>query len=360
MSDHFHEVQLSLAEFDRNQLPESQRELQGEAFRNAVEEHLTAEFVDGMGAAELVITGDRIIIRWMDSAEIGSVTERGIDFLKEGDYGKGIATLRLALRRDPTDAEALFNLAMALSDQGELDESVELLGRLLTDQPAHTHGWVALGVAEARRNNDHAAINALRMAVALNPDDGYSQKNLGAILARSGVREESIRHLRLATRLLPADPSAWLNLGMVLEEADELDEADEAFLKVLALDPTGQLGHRAEKGRSQIAEKTFRARGGDLRPDAFSYCLGALQRFDGMPKSEIQKISFEIAMLGTRGLDVNDPAPKYTLTSIPGKFSGLHLLCIEYVGFQIIDPSIDLGFDLSAEYAAARKRHGAG
>jgi hypothetical protein len=65
-------------------------------------------------------------------------------------------------------------------------------------------------------------------------------------------------------------------------------------------------------------------------------------------------------MLGTRGLDVNDPAPKYTLTSIPGKFSGLHLLCIEYVGFQIIDPSIDLGFDLSAEYAAARKRHGAG
>jgi len=40
------------------------------------------------------------------------------------------------------------------------------------------------------------------------------------------------------------------------------------------------------------------------------------------------------------------------------KFSGLHLLCIEYVGFQLIDPSIDIGFDLSAEYAAARKVHG--
>lgn len=76
------------------------------------------------------------------------------------------------------------------------------------------------------------------------------------------------------------------------------------------------------------------------------------------PKSEIQKISFEIAMLGTRGLDVNSPEQKYTLNSIPGKFSGLHLLCIEYVGFQIIDPSIDLGFDLSAEYTAACKMHG--
>jgi hypothetical protein len=39
-------------------------------------------------------------------------------------------------------------------------------------------------------------------------------------------------------------------------------------------------------------------------------------------------------------LDVNDPAEQYTLRSIPGKFSGLHLLCIEYVGFQKIDPKV--------------------
>lgn len=63
-------------------------------------------------------------------------------------------------------------------------------------------------------------------------------------------------------------------------------------------------------------------------------------------------------MLGTRGLDVNSPEQKYTLNSIPGNFSGLHLLNIEYVGFQIIDPSIDLGFDLSAECAAAREMYG--
>ena len=58
-------------------------------------------------------------------------------------------------------------------------------------------------------------------------------------------------------------------------------------------------------------------------------------------------------MLGTRGLQVNDPAEQYSLNSIPGKFSGLHLLCIEYVGFKVIDPSVDLGFDLSAEYTEA-------
>lgn len=85
-----------------------------------------------------------------------------------------------------------------------------------------------------------------------------------------------------------------------------------------------------------------------------AYCQAALERFEGMPREEVQKITFEIAMLGSRGLDVNTPDEKYTLRSLPGKFSGLHLLCIEYVGFQIIDPKVDIGFDLAAEYAAAR------
>jgi hypothetical protein len=34
------------------------------------------------------------------------------------------------------------------------------------------------------------------------------------------------------------------------------------------------------------------------------------------------------------------------------------LLCIEYVGFKIIDPAVDIGFDLAAEYEAARSVHG--
>ena len=88
-----------------------------------------------------------------------------------------------------------------------------------------------------------------------------------------------------------------------------------------------------------------------------SYCLCALERFHGMPRAEVQKISFEVAMLGSRGLNVSDSAERYTLQSIPGNFSGLNLLCIQYVGFQILDPSVDLGFDLSAEYQAALQMH---
>jgi len=54
---------------------------------------------------------------------------------------------------------------------------------------------------------------------------------------------------------------------------------------------------------------------------------------------------------------VNDPAAKYTLRNLPGTFTGLHLLCIEYVGFKIINASVDLGLDISAEYAEACRVH---
>jgi hypothetical protein len=75
--------------------------------------------------------------------------------------------------------------------------------------------------------------------------------------------------------------------------------------------------------------------------------------FEAMSKDEVQRITMEIAMLGAKGLSVTDPSIKHQLRSMPGDFTGLHLLCLEYVGFKIIDPSVDIGFDIAVEYAEA-------
>ena len=71
---------------------------------------------------------------------------------------------------------------------------------------------------------------------------------------------------------------------------------------------------------------------GGVRMDAVMYLLGAMQKFDKMAKAEVQKITFEIAMLGQRGIDTNDSAQKYSLKSLPGKYSGLHMVCMMYEG----------------------------
>ena len=89
------------------------------------------------------------------------------------------------------------------------------------------------------------------------------------------------------------------------------------------------------------------------RMDAVMYCLSALEKYADMSADQVQKIGFEIAILGTSGLDINDSTQKYTMHSLPGKFSGLHLLCYQYVAFKQIAPGKDIGFDLSAEYRTA-------
>lgn len=246
MSEAPHEVHLALAEFDRSQLPPGQRQLQGDAFREAVREHLAEEFLTQQGAAEVVVTENRIIIRWADSAKTKTLTSVGIDFLKQGDFARGIGMLRQALQRDADDDDALYNLGMALSDRGEPDEAAELLQRLVTLDPSHACGWVALGVAHVRCKRPADALQAFRKAVELAPDDGYARMNLGATLSQNGKLEDAIEHLRKTTELLPDNAQPWLNLAMTCEELGDLDEADGAYQEVLRIDRTGALGQRAE------------------------------------------------------------------------------------------------------------------
>lgn len=88
------------------------------------------------------------------------------------------------------------------------------------------------------------------------------------------------------------------------------------------------------------------------------YCLSALQHFEGMELNEIQKVGFEIGLLGQQGIDPSNHDKKYTLKSIPGKeFTGLQLLAYMFSAFQVIDPFLDTGLDFKKEYEAAKKLH---
>ena len=65
-----------------------------------------------------------------------------------------------------------------------------------------------------------------------------------------------------------------------------------------------------------------------------------------------------VATQAAGGLDHASPDKKYSLNSLPGEqFSGLQLMCLMYVGFKDIDPTLDLGTDLSQAYEAALKMH---
>ena len=307
----------------------------------------------------LSVGGTNIEMTWNDDLSKADNLERIAAILTDGNYLDGILLLEFFLSENSTDPDLLFNLGMAYSDKNELTHAIGLLSRLMSIQPEHVNGRVALGIALIRNNEAEEGVRELQAAAEQEPDNLWAQRNLGAGLMKLKRYPEAVGHLRRATELAPQDQPAWYGYAQALETVDSIEEADKAYIQAIELDEYSQLAELARKARSKIAKGSFRERAVDvLRMDAVMYCVGALEKFDSMSADEVQRIGFEIAMLGTRGIDVNNPESRYTLKNLPGEFSGLHLLSIQYVAFKKIAPEQNIGFDLSAEYQAAMKLFG--
>ena len=347
---------------DLGVLPKNARQPATPAFRDAVSAFLRAQFVRLGGNIEsLVIDQDEIRVTWAQPAG-SNPGEPIVAMLNKKQFAEGILLMELLLSDNPDDTAILYNLGMVYSDTGELARALACLSRLLELEPKNINGRVALGTALMRQGSSAEALVELRRAVDDDPTNPWARRNLGAALLNMKQSEEGIAHVRRATELNPADLLAWYGLGKALEESGDSVGADTAYHKVLEIDEYGEVGELARTALTRLAQQTFRLKlPGVERPDALMYCVGALERFDGMPQAEIQKIGFEIGILGAKGLDPNDSTRTYQLRSLPGKeYTALHLLCIMYVAFIKFAPDMDIGFDLSAEYAKALELYQSG
>ena len=94
------------------------------------------------------------------------------------------------------------------------------------------------------------------------------------------------------------------------------------------------------------------------KPEAYTFCLDALRRFDNKSRDDIFTVISEISLLGMNGIDHTTPGKSYTIKAYPGEtFSGLHLLCLMYVGFKLYDPSVNCGLDFAEAYEMALEAH---
>ena len=347
---------MPLGDFDRSLLPKGSPEKNSPAFAASVHRYFTTQFSGFGGTAKIVVDSNNIEIHWELPQSGQSPLDIAITKLESGERESAIAILELLLYDRKDDEKILYNLGMALSDVGRLREAQGHLKRLLDLNPRHTYGRVAFGVVFVRQGKLEQAIKHLRMAVSAEPENLWAQRNLGGCLAKLGQNKEAIECLHQAVQLSPNDQQSQFGLAELLRLDGRLEEADEAYRSAIKIDENNEIAKLSRAGLTLIARQGFEKRGGGgPRMDAVMYCLGALKKFADMENSEVQKIAFEIAVLGQRGLDVNDSTPKYTLKSLPGEFSGLHLVCFMFVGFKIIAPDRDMGFDLSREYEMAQK-----
>ena len=112
-----------------------------------------------------------IHVKWIPAAGAADLSTYAVELLQQRDYASAIPLLESLLGTDPDDPVALYNLGMAYSDMGRLDEAKRSLGKLVRLQPDNPNAVVALGVAQVRSGDRKAAEETLQRAVDLDPTE---------------------------------------------------------------------------------------------------------------------------------------------------------------------------------------------
>jgi tetratricopeptide (TPR) repeat protein len=279
--------------------------------------------------------------------------KEAVDLATSGRLAEAKSVFEEILLEDPRNSEVLYNLGMCFTDLSQPDKSVTVLKKSIEYNPNHSNSYVALGYTYSKMGDSESAKKYFLYALKLDPDNSYAMRNLGGIFGKNGDIEKSLYYLEKSQVLNPSDVLTIYGLGYCYQELKDYQKADQYYHRLLEIGAPSNLKELARDGLRDIAITTLKSKG--FRMDAVMYMLSALKLFKEVSENRVREISFEIALKGISGLDINNPDKKYTINSLTGIFTGLQLVSYMYVGFKQIAPDQDLGMDFSIEYDMAIK-----
>ena len=139
-----------------------------------------------------------------------------------------------------------------------LRRAIRLFRKVLEINPYSWRSWFAIGKAYERLGATEAALEALRQAVEIVPNNGSMAKEACAQAMALGYNDWAVRFAELALKSRPDDPALHSNVGVLLLIAERPADAERAFQTALDIEP-----HSASSIR--LLALTRRVINGDLK-----------------------------------------------------------------------------------------------
>jgi tetratricopeptide (TPR) repeat protein len=118
-----------------------------------------------------------------------------------GSTAEAMSAYRNGLLLDPENIRLRYSLAQTLRQQGELDDSREIVEQLLDDNPDHTGAQAFLGQILYEQGQVERSRNVLENCLQLDPDNIQARFLMARFALREGKQEEFIRHLKHVLRV---------------------------------------------------------------------------------------------------------------------------------------------------------------
>lgn len=201
----------------------------------------------------------------------------------EQDVSAAIDTFRRVLQAAPRHALARYNLALALNRMDRGEEAIAELRRVVDVDPrAEVH--YTLGVILRHRGEFDRAIAALGAAIAADPEHAHAHYTLGSVWHLQGDLRAAAASLRRAIALRPDLPGAHDTLARVLRAGGDEAAARPHF------EEAGRLrarNVRQRQARALTAAGTEKLEKGDAA-GAVESLRGAIAVFDGYAPAHYQ------------------------------------------------------------------------
>lgn len=131
----------------------------------------------------------------------------------------------------------MLSAALALHQNGQLDEARRRYEQLLVEQPEHPEALHLLGALHLQQGNAEQAVELIGRAIALQPDIPLYYGNLANALHQQGDDEAALLRLDVAVGRFPKEAEIHYNRGIVLASLKRTEAAAESFLEATRLAP---------------------------------------------------------------------------------------------------------------------------
>lgn len=228
--------------------------------------------------------------------------EQGVAAYKSGNYAAAIQHLQSAQHNPQTPGEALLYESRALLQLQQPQNAETAVQAYLAKNPPSAEAYFLLGYIYFRERHPKRSLAQYTAGARLqrpNADD-LAAVALDYVLLHDYV--DADRWLTLATHMTPANAQYWYYLGRAKYNENRFQEAVDAFLQCLKLDPhnvkgwnnlgLARQGLGDNKGAMQDFETAIRWQAGQDRPSAQPYLdLGDLLLTQGKLAAAIGPLS---------------------------------------------------------------------
>ncbi|MGR3303421.1 MAG: tetratricopeptide repeat protein [Candidatus Scalindua sp.] len=204
----------------------------------------------------------------------------GVNYLNNGQHNYAIDALKKAVKLNPSNAEAHFNLGRAYK-RGGMDEKaraeftistrispeifnecIKKYGEKIDYELTETQNYSELGSAYAEKGMVNDAIDAYKKLIAIEPENARAHYSLGTLYSKRRMYDDAADEFWMAVEIDPDMSEAHYNLGLVYYRQGMFEKAIAEYQAALELLPETQTKKRSgvhyKLGMAYEGSKMFR------------------------------------------------------------------------------------------------------